>query len=336
MEFKQTYKSRYEPTEEDLKMINYSENGYFLIVSYALIQQLGVIEAVFLQHLISKFSQFVRGGSLVSNQFFIRVEDIEHDLRISERTQRKVVQQLEQMQLIEIRYLGLPRRRHFILNSKNIIRILTKKVVSVTTNCSHCETQSLHNAVTAKRDHSNCETQSLVTAKRDILINNNINNNELSKIKPQLNSLRSFNCGCHPNETGAAFVNFGATKNANTQTKKAKTKTSKTTTFIKPSYQEVKDYFNLLITQNNLKHDVNLITEKWYSYHESNGWRVGKNPMDDWMASVRYWLASQYRTVTKENMGGMEQTCVQADKMLTELQDYFKNENNNQEHFIGS
>ena len=29
--------------------------------------------------------------------------------------------------------------------------------------------------------------------------------------------------------------------------------------------------------------------ERWYAYYESNGWRVGKNPMKDWKAAVRTW-----------------------------------------------
>jgi hypothetical protein len=28
---------------------------------------------------------------------------------------------------------------------------------------------------------------------------------------------------------------------------------------------------------------------KFVAYYESNGWKVGKNPMKDWKASVRYW-----------------------------------------------
>lgn len=28
---------------------------------------------------------------------------------------------------------------------------------------------------------------------------------------------------------------------------------------------------------------------KWFDYYESNGWRVGRNPMKDWKAAVRTW-----------------------------------------------
>jgi hypothetical protein len=29
--------------------------------------------------------------------------------------------------------------------------------------------------------------------------------------------------------------------------------------------------------------------DQWFAYYEANGWRVGRNPMKDWQASVRTW-----------------------------------------------
>lgn len=34
--------------------------------------------------------------------------------------------------------------------------------------------------------------------------------------------------------------------------------------------------------------------EKWLAHYESNGWKVGKNPMKDWKAAVRTWEHSDY------------------------------------------
>jgi len=51
--------------------------------------------------------------------------------------------------------------------------------------------------------------------------------------------------------------------------------------FVKPTIQEVADYCN---ERNN---DVD--AEKFYDYYSSNGWKVGKNAMKDWKASVRTW-----------------------------------------------
>jgi hypothetical protein len=38
----------------------------------------------------------------------------------------------------------------------------------------------------------------------------------------------------------------------------------------------------------------NVDPEKWLAYYESNGWRVGKNPMKDWKAAVRTWEKSEF------------------------------------------
>lgn len=51
--------------------------------------------------------------------------------------------------------------------------------------------------------------------------------------------------------------------------------------FVKPTLAEVQAY----CTERN--RGVN--PERWMAHYESNGWRVNKNPMRDWKASVRYW-----------------------------------------------
>lgn len=52
----------------------------------------------------------------------------------------------------------------------------------------------------------------------------------------------------------------------------------------KPSYEELEAYCK--------EQGVN--TEEVWDYYESNGWRVGKNPMKDWKAVVRNWKRRQF------------------------------------------
>jgi len=59
---------------------------------------------------------------------------------------------------------------------------------------------------------------------------------------------------------------------------KAKVKAKR---FVKPTIEEVADYCE---ERNN-----NVDAEKFYDYYSSNGWKVGKNAMKDWKASVRTW-----------------------------------------------
>lgn len=51
--------------------------------------------------------------------------------------------------------------------------------------------------------------------------------------------------------------------------------------FQKPTQQEIKDYTDEIASS--------VDPEKFYDYYESNGWKVGKNSMKDWKATVRNW-----------------------------------------------
>lgn len=62
----------------------------------------------------------------------------------------------------------------------------------------------------------------------------------------------------------------------------------------RPSLDEVISYCN---ERNN-----GVDAQRWFNYYESNGWRVGKNPMKDWKACVRTWERNtQVRPTNKAN-----------------------------------
>ena len=51
--------------------------------------------------------------------------------------------------------------------------------------------------------------------------------------------------------------------------------------FVKPTLEEVTQYCQ--------ERNRGVNPDKWLSYYEANGWKVGKNPMKDWKAAVRTW-----------------------------------------------
>lgn len=51
--------------------------------------------------------------------------------------------------------------------------------------------------------------------------------------------------------------------------------------FVKPTIEEVKQYC--------LERNNNIDAENFIDYYNSNGWKVGKNPMKDWEATIRTW-----------------------------------------------
>lgn len=60
----------------------------------------------------------------------------------------------------------------------------------------------------------------------------------------------------------------------------------KRTRFIPPTLDEVKAYC--------VERKNNVDPQHFIDYYESNGWKVGKNPMKDWKAAVRTWEKNGY------------------------------------------
>ena len=68
--------------------------------------------------------------------------------------------------------------------------------------------------------------------------------------------------------------------------------------FKKPTVLEVNEY---CIERNN---SVN--PESFIDFYESNGWKVGKNPMKDWKACVRTWEKNTIKTKTNSGIWNKE------------------------------
>lgn len=66
-----------------------------------------------------------------------------------------------------------------------------------------------------------------------------------------------------------------------------KEKVAHASTFKKPTLEEVKAY---CIERNN-----GVDAERWMDYYTANGWKVGRNPMKDWKATVRNWEKGEQR-----------------------------------------
>jgi hypothetical protein len=57
--------------------------------------------------------------------------------------------------------------------------------------------------------------------------------------------------------------------------------------FQKPSLEQVQEYCQ----ERGNKVDL----DKWFAFYDSNGWKVGKNPMKDWKGAIRTWEPEGFR-----------------------------------------
>ena len=90
-----------------------------------------------------------------------------------------------------------------------------------------------------------------------------------------------------------------------TQPKEKKKRSS--STFVKPTFEECMAYAQEKGYQWNI--------ERFFNYYESNGWRVGQNPMKNWKAAMRTWNTKEpqysqpnlFPTTTSINNNGLTQ-----------------------------
>lgn len=65
--------------------------------------------------------------------------------------------------------------------------------------------------------------------------------------------------------------------------------------FVKPTIPEVAEYAEGFIKSRNLRlTGEKFRAERFVSWYDANGWKVGKNPMKDWKGAVRTWIFKDY------------------------------------------
>ncbi|MEQ8573579.1 hypothetical protein [Fulvivirga sp.] len=62
------------------------------------------------------------------------------------------------------------------------------------------------------------------------------------------------------------------------------------TGFIPPTLEALKFFIKKIIAEKRLNISSIQEAEKFYNHYQSNGWMVGKNPMQDWQAAATSWL----------------------------------------------
>lgn len=80
--------------------------------------------------------------------------------------------------------------------------------------------------------------------------------------------------------------------------------------FVKPTIDEIQQYCS---ERNN-----NVDPQRFYDYYESNGWKVGKNSMKDWKASVRTWERNNYNNQQKQ--GGKQEAINVVNRLMEEYE----------------
>ena len=68
--------------------------------------------------------------------------------------------------------------------------------------------------------------------------------------------------------------------------------------FVKPTIEEIQEYI--------IEKGYSFDAEAFYAFYESNGWKVGKNPMKNWRAACTTWAKNRNNNQNNTNNYGRE------------------------------
>jgi hypothetical protein len=121
------YSDEYRKNMKELQ--KYKTEGGFFIFQRIYIQFLSRDEALFLQDLINIGAMATKPGEI---WFACGVTRLKNSLNFDKDTQRRIIQKLISLELIKVKYDGLPRRRYFRINWKvldaTLDRILDEQI----------------------------------------------------------------------------------------------------------------------------------------------------------------------------------------------------------------
>ena len=103
-------------------------------------------------------------------------------------------------------------------------------------------------------------------------------NEQTKNLKPKTVNLKPKNVNLNPTPEGVGGAGGDASADAPAPTKGR---------FVPPTRDEAEQYAR----EKGLQVDV----ERFLAYYESNGWRVGKNPMKSWQAAMTNWSRNDFR-----------------------------------------
>ena len=105
-------------------ILNLLANDNYIIVNKDLIRKIGLNEAILIGELASEYKSWRKKEKLVDDMFYSTIENIEENTGLNEYHQRKIINNLIKLDLIECKVKGMPATRYIKLKQENIAKIL--------------------------------------------------------------------------------------------------------------------------------------------------------------------------------------------------------------------
>ena len=107
-----------------MTIIQLIASSNFITVNKDLIKLLGIDEAIILGELASEYDYWSKRDELQDDYFYSTIENIENNTTLSEHKQRKALNKLKSLNLIDIKIKGIPAKRYIKINEEQVLKIL--------------------------------------------------------------------------------------------------------------------------------------------------------------------------------------------------------------------
>ncbi|MEE3744599.1 hypothetical protein [Campylobacter porcelli] len=200
-------------------------------------------------------SLFIDKADYYDNQmFFYTIEDISEALGggMSEREIRATIKSLiDENLVIDKGMLGIPAKRFFMINEIKISELFDNPSPSKIDNPSPSKNDRARAVKNDSANPSKIDRANIIINSKSLLLNNT---------NPHITN---------PNNTNPKII------------KEKNLKKESPSNFKKPSLEELEVYAKEI--------EANFSVNQFFDYYEANGWKVGKNSMKDWKATMRMW-----------------------------------------------
>lgn len=231
-------------------VINLLSSNNYAIVNKKLVGVLGIKAAYLLGELAGEYEYFEVNGMLEEGDwFFSTATNVTERTQLSKKEQLNAIEKLKDAGILEVKCMGLPARRYFRFNEECLLK------------CLNLELPKGPQVVPILHQQVGAVSAQLKVQKRDIknnkerIQNKNTEKNSYISTQSQL---------VEPEVIDPEVVTSKRIRK-----------------FRKPTLQEIEDYV--------LEKGYHFDAEKFFAYYESNGWKVGKNPMKDWKMACLTW-----------------------------------------------
>ena len=105
----------------------------YIVVNKDLMRTLGIEEAILLSELAGEYEYFKKQYAFEDGWFYSTVENIEKNTTLSQYKQKKALDNLQKLGIVEVQKKGLPARRFIKINEKNLYDTINNKLKNLTT-----------------------------------------------------------------------------------------------------------------------------------------------------------------------------------------------------------